>query len=134
MSTRTIKDALLAKAVALPAAGANVNTAGIDLGQVTAFPINEEIDFAVDVPATTALVHTKLITFKVQDSADNLTFADVATLSAQTVAGVSGNGNAATTLKWKLPGITRRYVAVNIAVPADGGTVTSASATARLLV
>ena len=134
MSTRTIKDALLAKSVALPAADANVNTAGIDLGQVTAFPINEEIDFAVDVPVTTALVHTKLITFKVQDSADNISFVDVVGLGAQTVVGISGNGNAATTLTWKLPGITRRYVAVNIAVPSDGGTVTAGTATARLLV
>jgi hypothetical protein len=134
MSTRTIKDALLAKSVALPAADANVDTAGIDLGQVTAFPINEEINFAVDIPATTALVATKLITVSVKDSADGISFAAVPSLGSQTVVGVGGNGNAATTLAWKLPGITRRYVAANIAVEDGGGALTAHSATARLLV
>jgi hypothetical protein len=133
MSTRTIKDALLAKAVALPAADANASTAGIDLGQVTAFPINEEINFAVEIPATTALVATKTVTVKVQDSADNSTFADVVSLGSQVVTGKGGNGSDAVSLNWKLPGITRKYVRANVAVEDGGGDVTGTSATARIL-
>ena len=134
MSNRTIKDAKLAKTKALPAADANVDTDSIDLGQVTAFPINEEIDFSVEIPATTALAEGVALTVKLQDSADDSSFADIDGLGAQTVTGAVGDGNDATVLYWKLPGSTRRYVHANIALAASGGDVTGSSAVAQLLV
>lgn len=133
MSTnRTITDALLAKSQALPAADANNSTASIDLKQKNAFPVNEEIDLRVSVPATAALVDTKTITFKVQDSADNITFNDIVSLASLVVT-AGASGGAATSRIYKLPGATRRYVRVNAAVEDGGGDNTAVSYTMAIL-
>lgn len=133
MSTsRTRVDKLLTVAQALPAANANNSSAGIDLAQVTAFPINESIDFKVSVPATEDLEDTKTITLKIQDSADNSTFADIASLATLVVT-ATASGGAATSRTVKLPGSTKRYVRVNAAVAADGGDNTAVSYTSQIL-
>lgn len=133
MSTnRTITDALLAKSQALPAANANNSTASIDLEQVNAFPVNEKVDLEISVPATAALVETKDITFTVEDSADNSSFAAVPALATFVVTG-GASGGAASARVVKLPGSTRRYVRVNAAVETGGGNNTAVSYKMALL-
>ena len=135
MSTnRTITDGLLTKTQALPAANANNSTAAIDLEQKTLFPVNEEVDLQISVPATPDLANTTTITFTIQDSADGSSFAAVAGLGTLVVTGATANpGGLATSRAVKLPGYTRRYVRVNAAVANGGGDNTAVSYTMRLL-
>lgn len=133
-TNRTIKDAKLVVTRVCPAAAANADSASIDLGQVNAFPINEEVDLQIAVPATDTLVEDKTLTVTVQDSADDSSFAAVATLPTVVVTGAATNISAAKTTVLKLAGSVRRYVRINVAVEAAGGDVTDTTVTARLLV
>lgn len=129
---RNLSDARLTVTKALPAANANHNTPTIDLEQTTGGDI-EKIVAEVSIPATTALVDTKLITIKLQDSADDSSYATVDPLIQTTVVGITGNGSAAKTVRFRFPPGTRRYVQLNLAVENGGGTVTGTSVTFKLL-
>ncbi|MCC6356911.1 MAG: hypothetical protein IT577_23745 [Verrucomicrobiae bacterium] len=130
---RNIRDYALESTKALPAAGANVNCAAIDMEAVTGGR-QEGVEFELAVPATPSLVEAKVITFKVQDSADNVTFADIDPLISTTVTGqAAAAGGAAKTVRFRLPSTARRYIAVNAAIPADGGDNTAVSSTLALL-
>ena len=129
---RFLKDVKLRAVTALPAANANNNSASIDLGPKP-YPTIETIQARIGLPATTTLVHEKDITFKIQDSADNTTFADVAALATFVVGGISGNGNAAAERVVSLPPTVRRYVRVNAAVETGGGDNTGTSYTFELV-
>lgn len=129
---RSLVDAALKVTKALPAAGAANNTDGIDLQTAAPGIEVEAIDLVVNVPATPALADTKTHILKVQDSADNVTFADVALLGSQTRTGAGGAGAAAVEYRWKLPPSIRRYVSINQAVLAAGGDNTGVSITAKL--
>lgn len=126
---RSIQDASLLVTKFLPAAGANNNTAGIDIG-VDAFVV-EEAELRIRVPATPALADAKSITFTVQDSADNAAFTSLGITF--TVTGAGGVGAAAQDFYTRLPANTRRYVGVNQAVAAAGGDSTGVSVTVALL-
>ena len=131
--SRQIQDALLTALIALPAAAASANTAGIDLGQTTLDTTHEVIDVLLTVPAVPALVDTKTIIYTFQDSADNSTFAAIPELATVTSTGAGGVGAAAVSRRVKLPGSTRRYLRVNAAVLAAGGDNTAVSMTLKVL-
>lgn len=133
MSNRKIKDAALEETSALPAAAANNSTAAIDLGQVTAFPLNESIDVEMYCPATPALTDDDTITFTLQDSANGTDFAAIAGLSTVVTLGAGAAGAAAFSRIVKLPGTTRRYVRVNAAVLTGGGNNTGVTYGVRVL-
>ncbi len=120
MPNRTRSDILLKQTKALPAAGASASTDSVDLVQANAYPVNESFDVKVSVPATPDLVDTKIITFTIEDSADDSSFAAVTGLSTLTVT-ADGDGGAAAERIVKLPGSARRYVRATADVPADGG-------------
>jgi hypothetical protein len=125
-------DALTTVTKALPAANANVNSATIDLETVDNSAL-EHVELIVSIPATTTLADGTDITVKVQDSADDSSYADVAGLGSQIVTGKTGDGSDAVTLRWKLiPGKVRRYVQVNVAVENLGGNNTGTSFTTAL--
>lgn len=132
LSNRSIQDALLTVATALPAAAANVSSVGIDLGQPTAFPINEKVELELSVPATPSLVDAKTIIYTFQDSADNITFAAIPELATLTSTGAGGVGAAAVLRNVKLPSSTRKFVGVNAAVLAAGGSNIAISFTVKL--
>lgn len=117
---RNVRDNDFRQETTLPAAAANKNTGSLDLGQATMGSM-EEIEFEIAVEALPALVDTKVVTIKVQDSADNVTFADTDPLIRTTLTGAGGAGAAAKTLRFRLPSTTRRYVSLNIAVETGGG-------------
>jgi hypothetical protein len=130
---RNIRDALKTVVKALPAHNNNHNTPTIDLEQ-TVGGIIEAIAFEVSVPATPDLVDTKLITIKVQDSADNSSYANIDPLISTTIAGVAtGQGGAAKTVRFRLPPTARRYIQLNLAVESGGGDNTGVDVTFRML-
>ena len=128
------RDAKLITTKALPAAAANNSHDGIDLGARTSpngvFP--GEVELLIEWPALPALADTKVVTFKVQDSADNSTFADLG-LSVTTAAGAGGAGAAAGSKGFRLPKNVRRYVRVNQAVDSAGGDNTARTTTVSLV-
>lgn len=127
--SQTLNDAQLTKTTALPAANATANGASIDLG-TTGLETNL-FDVALSVPATPALVDTKLITFTLQDSADNSTFAAIAGLSTLVVTGTASGGPATERIV-RLPPTTRRYIRASAAVESGGGNNTAVSFTLAL--
>lgn len=120
VSERRLQDASINKSVALPTGATTANTNSVDLGQATPFPITES--FHVKLSTTTATgANNKNITVKLQDSADNTTFANIAVVGALTVTDNNGAGFPAGTITVQLPPSTRRYVRAQATSEANGG-------------
>jgi hypothetical protein len=130
---RSLKDAQLIVTKALPAAAANHNTGTIDLESVANWPSTEKVAVQISVPALPALVEAKTVTIKLQDSADNSSYADIEELASLVITGGTGNGAAAVTREVFLPPTTKRYIQANIAVLTAGGDNTGVSLTLALL-
>lgn len=126
---RNIQDASFTSTVAIAQAGAN--TAGFDLEQVIGGDV-EKVVFELSAPAASGITNAKIITYALEDSADNSTFAavDPAISTTQTAAG--GVGVAAKTIRFRVPANTRRYVRIAQTMTATAGTV-SGSMVAKLL-
>lgn len=130
---RNLRDADLTVTKALPAAAATNYTDSIDLGQDKVQSL-EAIEFELVIPATPALVDTKLITFAVQDSADDSTFAAVDPAISTTVVGVAtSQGGTAKTVRFRLPSTARRYVRISQTVETGGGSNIAVSTTFSVL-
>ena len=127
------RDAALTVTKACPAAGASVNTATIDTGSAgDASLANAVVEIAI--PALPSLAEGKTLTVKLQDSADNSTYADVAELASVVVTGAADSkGSDKKTAVVRLPPGARRYLQANIAVAASGGDNTAKSVTLSLL-
>ena len=127
------RDAALTVTKACPAAGASVNTATIDTGSAgDASLANAVVEIAI--PALPSLADGKTLTVKLQDSADNSTYADVAELASVVVTGAAdAKGSDKKTAVVRLPPGARRYLQANIAVAASGGDNTAKSVTLSLL-
>jgi len=74
----TITDALLDNHVALPNAANTVNTNGIDLGAAVPYPLTEHVSVKIYTTAATAPANNKNINIRLMESADNITFTNVA--------------------------------------------------------
>lgn len=120
VSERRLEDASLNKTVALPTGVATANTNSVDLGQATPFPITESFHVKLSTTVATG-ANNKNITVKVQDSADNTTFANIAAIGALTVTDANGGGFPVGTLTVQLPPSTRRYVRAQATSEANGG-------------
>ena len=131
---RALKDGLLTKTNALPAQDTNNDGTSIDLGQVNLGPTGDHIELEISVPALPALANDQTMTFTVQDSADDSTFATLAGLSTLVLTGAGGTGAAAATRVVRLPRTTRRYIRVNAAASATAGNNTAVSRTISILV
>jgi hypothetical protein len=118
--TRSRRDAALVVTKAAPAANANHNTPTLDLEQVTGGEIEGMVG-EIEIKALPSLADTKTLTVKLQDSANDSSYADVDPLIQTTVTGVSSAGSAAKTVRFRFPPGTRRYVQLNLAVAASGG-------------
>lgn len=144
-------DANLQVVMALPAADAandysssiDTRSGGLDIPVAGSQTVDTEgnsalemMEVEVEVDLTTALVHTKVLTIGLQSSTDDGStdsFAPIAGLTTQTVTGISGNGNALTRLRWKLPSACERYIRAYAALESGGGDVTGSNLTLRLL-
>ena len=129
---RAIKDALFVHAKALPAAAATNQSATFDLGAGGYVP--ESLEVEINIPAMSAHSSASYnVIIKLQDSADDITYADVDPLVQKTLVGVASTGSLATVLRIRLPATVRRYVQFNQAVDSGGPTLTAKSITYSLL-
>jgi len=133
MPIHNIRDAALKVTKACPAAGANHNTDTIDLGCTNPGASVESFEVEIAIPALPNLADGKTLTVKLQDSADDTSFADIAELASVVVTGASSNGSAAATRTVRLPSTTKRYVQANLAVAGSGGDNTAKSVVVSLL-
>jgi len=129
-ASRNIADLDLSVNVALPNAANTVNTNGIDLGAVTPFPLTENFQVRVSTTAGTG-ANDKNVTIVLQDSADNSTFANIATTGA-TVINEGSSAYAATTAIYSLPAVTRRYIRGSATGEANGGNAADGTLTVSL--
>lgn len=127
------KDVELRKKVALPAAEASASTPSIDIGQVTAYPINRHFEARVTLPELANLADTKTAVVTLEDSADNSSFAAISGVGTLTITGAGGAGAAGDSLDVILPDSTRQYVRATVAVDAAGGDNTADELTFELV-
>jgi len=118
---RRLLDANLTKRIALPSAAGTVNSASIDLGSVNLGSASDELEGEISYEATPSLANSATLTMTVQDSADNSSFAAVASLATLVVTGSGGTGAAASSRTFRLPPTTRRYVRISIVESSAGG-------------
>lgn len=132
VNERSLKDATLIVSAALPNAANTVNTNSIDLGNATPFPTTTAFNVQIVTTAATG-ANTKNLNIVIQDSADNSTFANIATLGAPTVRIAEANSAyAATTVNVALPPGTRRYVRASVTGEANGGNASDGTLTLQL--
>lgn len=115
---------------AFPAAGASNNSPTIDLGHSPTGipPVGSEL--IVDIPALAVHTdNTKTLILKLQDSADDSSYADVDPVIQTLVVGVTSTGSAAKSVRLPIPSTCRRYVQINTTNPASGPAITGSSFT-----
>jgi hypothetical protein len=132
VSERRLQDASLTKTVALPNAATTANTNSVDLGKALPFPITEAFHVKISTEAATG-ANNKNITVKLQDSADNTTFANIAELGALTVTDANNAGYPAGSLTVQLPPDTRRYLRAQATGEANGGNASDGDLTVSFL-
>lgn len=133
MPIHNVRDAELKVTKACPAAGANHNTGTLDLGCTNPGASVESFEVEIAIPALPSLAADKTLTVKLQDSADDTTYADIEELASVVVTGVLTAGSAAKTVAVRLPSSINRYIQANLAVSASGGNNTASSVSVSLL-
>lgn len=109
-------DAALSISTAFAAVTVAASSLALNLGQVQNVTPHFEIE--VNVPALPTLVAGESVSFKLQDSADGTTFADIGV--GFTVNGVASTGSPAVSRRFGLASTTRQYVQL-VATNAAGG-------------
>lgn len=134
MAIHTRRDTALTTTKACPTAGTNHNTATLDLKSTTAGAFADSVEVEIVIPALPSLAEGKTLTVKLQDSADDTNYADIAELASVVVTGAAeAAGSAAATRVIRLPSSAKRYLRANLAVDAGGGDNTGKSVTVSLL-
>jgi hypothetical protein len=128
---RSLKDALLTRTLALPAAGASASTAPIDL--TSASQTESPFEVEVQVEALPNLAAGKSVTVTLEDSANGSAFAAIAELAPLEITGGVGGGAAAASLRVRLPAAARRHLRATADVEANGGNNTAASLSLALV-
>lgn len=129
----SVVDALLSATTALPTQGNIVIQAAIDLGPTNPSLAGTVSDLIINAPDGATLNTGQTLTFNVQDSADNVTFANVNTLPSYVVTGASNVVPAGSSRTFRLPPNIRRYMRVSCTASATAGTSASASFTHQIL-
>lgn len=102
---------------ALPAAAATAYTDALYVGNGRL----NDYEFEIGHEAVPSLADAKTVTIKLQDSADGVTFADVAVLASLVSTGAGGAGAAANAVRVSLPSTVRNYIRASATVLAAGG-------------
>lgn len=132
VSERRLQDASLTKTVALPSGATTANTNAVDLGKTLPFPITESFHVKLSTSEATG-ANNKNITVKLQDSADDSTYANIAELGALTVTDDNAAGYPVGTLTVQLPPDTRRYLRAQATGEANGGNAADGTLTVSFL-
>ena len=133
-NARRLADADKSVNVALPNAANTVNTNSIDLEQVSPYPTTEAFQVRIQISAATG-ANSKNINARIQDSADNSNWTNVAVLGNPILTAVD-NANAgftATEVYVQLPPSIRRYIRVQATGEANGGNAADGTVTATLV-
>ena len=121
MANHNITDALLKVTATLPNAANTVNSNSIDLGATTPFPTTDKINVRLSQTAATG-ANSKNVNIRVQDSADNASFANVAVIANPVLRTANDGSNyAAANVVISLPPTIRRYVRAVAVGEANGG-------------
>jgi hypothetical protein len=128
-----MKDALLRKTKAFPAAAAANNCDTIDLGTPSGVggQTPDNLEVKISWPALANLVDDKTVTFDVRDSANDSSYAAVGL--SYVITGAGGMGVAAGSVTLRLPASFRRYLRVYSTVLTGGGNNTASEYTVELL-
>ena len=114
--------ALNPAAKSLPAVTGTENSASIDLNAVDPF-IPGKTEFQLVTPALTVveLPNGETVTYGLEDSEDDSSFADVYTLSEALQTGAGGAGAATGTVRFCPPSDVRRYIRVTATTSGGAG-------------
>lgn len=129
----SVQDGLLTVTTALPTQTNTVNGTSIDLGIAAPALTGAHSDLNINAPDGATLNTGQTLTFTIQDSADNSSFAAVTGLSTYVVTGVSNLVPVGSNRSVRLPPTVRRYIRVSCAASATAGTSASASFITALL-
>ena len=132
-SSFSVRDGLLTVETALPTQGNTVNSASIDLGFSNPALVGSMCDVNMSAPDGATLATGQTLTFTIQDSADNSSFANLAGVSGYAVTGVSNLVPAGSNRSIRLPPYVRRYIRLVCVAGASANTSASASYTMALL-
>lgn len=131
-NSRTVGDANLTKSTALTASASQTKQgSSIDLGSASCELVGSLARLKLDVPSISALTSTHTIAFSIQDSADNSSFADVASISTVTAL---GSAPAVIAQSWPIPDNIRRYVRLKMVSSAAAEDCSAQSATLSVYV
>lgn len=132
INSRQIQDAELAASIALANATTTTNSAAIDLGSATPYPVTEA--FAAKISTTVGTgANNKNITITVEHSDEpNANFAAISELATLVIAEVDAE-YAATERTVQLPPATKRYVRLSTVGEVAGGNAADGAATLALL-
>jgi len=120
-------------AKSLPAAAGTENTASIDLNAVAPFlPGNVEFELTTPTLAVGALPNGETVTYELEDSADDTTFADVYILDEALQTGAGGAGATGATIRFNVPSNVGRYVRVSATTSGGSGDCSASSMTLKL--
>jgi hypothetical protein len=132
-SSRRSRDANLSTNIALPIAANTVTTTGLDLGEAAPYPISESISARITIDTATG-ANSKNVNAVFQDSADNSSFTNIASLAAPLLV---ASGNAANVIGknivFQMPLEIRRYVRASATGEANGGNAADGKLTLALL-
>lgn len=135
---RAVLDANYIVTRALPSSASTVYSASLDLGDAVSgipYATTETINVQIVAPALSSspkLADSGTVTYTLEDSADNSSFAAITGLSTLVQTGASSSGAPAATRTIKLPPITRRYIRLNVTSATSPGDMSTASATLQL--
>ena len=118
--SRNIRDAAYEATFSFTSSTTTDYSPSLDLGQIVGGDV-EHIVAQWDIPAIASLADNKSVTLTLQDSADNITFADVDPATTTSVTGASSAGNAAKDARFRIPPITRRYIRFKAVVTSSSG-------------
>lgn len=131
---RRLKDAQAIVTGTLPNAANTTYSNVVDLGHATPYPLTEQIHVRLENSTATG-ANSKNINIRMQDSADNSSFANIALLAnpALRTTDNAGGGHSASNVILQLPPNTRRYVRAAATGEANGGDSSDGTYTVTLL-
>ncbi len=122
-NNRLVQDGSTTVTVALPAGATTGSTSGIDLRQSVPYPVTTEVIAYITTTASSGSANSKNLNVVFQDSADGVTYANVATF-ANPVLRVTDSSTItpAGSSSVVLPSSIRQYVRLSITGETNGGT------------
>ncbi len=125
---RKLADAAYTASTTLPATNSsNVTTASFNL--IQSFATSEHYAVQVDIDPLANFGTTGALTVVIQDSADNVTFANISELGSTVV---NANTTATTTDQFRLPPTARQYIRALAAIGAINGNISANNVTVSL--